>query len=290
MAVMSRDGGTSRIATIARTHPLVCFFFLAYLLGWIAFSPLVLSNIGLGLIHRDIGIEWMVVGTFSPSVAAFLTHWLSDHNFRFAVIFSPVARMLLGLLAGVALIVFGFAVLPALFLAKVPPHAIHWSAFLASSSYILNWSIFFGGPIGEEPGWRGFALPHLQRRFGPTAGSVILGTLWALWHLPLFLVHGWGNIPLWGYVVMVVSLTILLTFAVNISRGSVLVAIFLHATFNTSFSILAALTHGVPTRNPDLPYYLGAVSAAALAAVLFTRGRLGACDARTPESRISEAV
>jgi len=264
------------IAKVARKHPLICFVCLAYLLGWIAFSPLVLTNIGLGIIHRDVGIEWIVVGTFSPTVAALLTRWFSDRDFRFARISSSVSRMLFGLLVGLGLVVFGFAVLPTLFLAKAPPQGIHWSALLAASTYGVNWSTFFGGPIGEEPGWRGFALPHLQRRFGPVRGSVLLGIIWAGWHLPLFLVHGWGNVPVWAYTLMLVSVSILFTYAVNISHGSVLVAVLLHATFNTSFGILAGLCHGVPTRSPDLPYYLCAAVTTAGATVLLTRGRLGA--------------
>ena len=263
------------IKTLARNHPILCFTLLAYLFGWIGFAPLVLTNIGLGLIHRDIGIEWIVPGTFAPTLAAALTHWLSEHSFRFARIFSVAQRMLLGLVVGVALIVFGFSALPAVFLARIPLQGIHWSAFLTSSAYVLNWSIFFAGPVGEEPGWRGFALPRLQERFGPSWGSVLLGLIWAGWHLPLFLVHGWVSVPVWGFALILVSVSILITYAVNRSRGSVLVAILLHSTFNTSSSILAALTHDVPTREPDLPYYLCAVVTTALVTLLATKGRLG---------------
>jgi uncharacterized protein len=49
--------------------------------------------------------------------------------------------------------------------------------------------VVLGGPLFEEPGWRGFALPRLQRLLhGPLVGGLILGSLWALWHLPGFLV------------------------------------------------------------------------------------------------------
>jgi membrane protease YdiL (CAAX protease family) len=47
---------------------------------------------------------------------------------------------------------------------------------------------FIGGPLFEEPGWTGFAQPRLQRLYGPLARGVLLGSLWALWHLPGFLI------------------------------------------------------------------------------------------------------
>jgi membrane protease YdiL (CAAX protease family) len=50
--------------------------------------------------------------------------------------------------------------------------------------------LLIGGPLGEEPGWRGYALPILQRRFGPVTGALVLGLVWAVWHLPLRLIPG----------------------------------------------------------------------------------------------------
>lgn len=266
---------TYMIAGFSRKHPLISFFCLAYTLGWLALLPLVLTNIGLRVIRRDIGIEWIIPATFSPSVAALWVHWLLHGNFRFVRLFSSVWRALLGMLVGVALVVFAFSVFPAILLAKAPIREIHWPALLAPATYAVNWSTFFGGPLGEEPGWRGFALWRMQSRFGPTRGSFLLGILWTGWHLPLFLLHGWSNVPLWAFALMLVAASILFTFAVNVSRGSAVVAILLHATFNTSFGILANLCHGIATRNPDLPYYLGAAMATALATSLLTRGQLG---------------
>jgi membrane protease YdiL (CAAX protease family) len=48
--------------------------------------------------------------------------------------------------------------------------------------------VLIGGPLFEEPGWSGFAQPRLQRLHGPLVGGLILGSLWALWHLPGFLI------------------------------------------------------------------------------------------------------
>jgi uncharacterized protein len=89
------------------------------------------------------------------------------------------------------------------------------------------------GPI-EELGWRGVALPLLQRRFAPLWSSLILGGVWGLWHLPAFFLSGspqsaWSFGP---YFVGVLAITVILTPMFNAARGSLLIAALYHFQMN----------------------------------------------------------
>jgi len=262
------------LARWARRNPLLVFFAVAYLFGWIGFLPLVLTNPGLGIIHANVPIEIIAVGAFAPTVAALCTQWLLERNFRICHFSTSWQKLLLGFVTGLAVIMIGFVILPSLALVKASPRSLHWSALWTPAAYAMNWTTFLGGPINEEPGWRGFALPRLQMRFGPVLGSVVLGVLWAGWHLPLFLIH-FVNIPAWAFVIVMVDVSILLTWGANLSSLNILVPMLMHAAFNTSSRLLAAMCAGVPTRARELLFYLCAASAATWVVVLVTGGRLG---------------
>ena len=90
--------------------------------------------------------------------------------------------------------------------------------------------------IGEEVGWRGYALPALQARHGALFSSVVLGTMWALWHLPLFFNPDlfYSNLPFVVQLALQIPLAILFTWVFNSTGGSVLLAILLHAMVNAS--------------------------------------------------------
>jgi membrane protease YdiL (CAAX protease family) len=88
----------------------------------------------------------------------------------------------------------------------------------------------FLGPLGEEFGWRGLALPLLQRRYSPFWASLILGVIWAVWHAPAFLMSGtpqsaWSFGP---FFLGLIAVTVILTPFFNASRGSLLIAILYH--------------------------------------------------------------
>jgi uncharacterized protein len=140
------------------------------------------------------------------------------------------------------------------------------------------------GPLFEEPGWTGFAQPRLQQLHGPLVGGLILGSLWALWHLPGFLIPSQNlqDIPPRGMVLdfvvfalALMGLRLVIMWVVNNTRGSVLMAILTHASWNTFYS--AFLIGLFPARSVLGSYLNLTIAACALALVLIsvTRGRLG---------------
>jgi membrane protease YdiL (CAAX protease family) len=145
-------------------------------------------------------------------------------------------------------------------------------------------TLVFGGPLGEEGGWRGFALPHLEQLSGPLVGTLLLGVLWGLWHLPLFLLvpgyNGAGTdfvgimIPFVAFVISVIAMTVLFTWVFNNTRGSILLAILLHASINTAPLMLLLL---FPSLEGTLLFSLSRLLAWVVVALLLigaTRGRL----------------
>lgn len=97
------------------------------------------------------------------------------------------------------------------------------------------------GPLAEELGWRGFALPRLLERHGPLASSLIVGTVWTLWHAPLFWAPAGSAISgervtigsVAFYLALLTGYSIFYTWIHLNSRGSVLLAFLLHLSFNT---------------------------------------------------------
>lgn len=89
------------------------------------------------------------------------------------------------------------------------------------------------GAFTEEPGWRGFALPRLQARYSPLVASLILGVIWASWHLPLLVSDTSGQRPPIPYFLTVLALSVLLAWLYNGTKGSVFLAILMHGAFNT---------------------------------------------------------
>lgn len=153
------------------------------------------------------------------------------------------------------------------------------SAMIVGYPLAFASTFLLGGPLGEEPGWRGFALPRLQQRHGPLLGSTVLGVLWALWHFPLF----WSGIwtprtfaNMWMFVVMITLLTILITFVFNHAKGSLLITMLMHASFNTFANRIVAPMFPARVLNEYalLPEFIG-FGVLALIVIAATRGRLG---------------
>jgi membrane protease YdiL (CAAX protease family) len=128
----------------------------------------------------------------------------------------------------------------------LPPLALILAQFITGDTISFDVSVeliphllvilFIGGPFGEEPGWRGFALPYLLNRWSPIVACAILTVIWAFWHLPLWFIEG-AEVPrpFFIYVLGVAAITMVMTWLHFRSNGSVLMAILFHASLNTVF-------------------------------------------------------
>ena len=94
--------------------------------------------------------------------------------------------------------------------------------------------LLLGGPLGEEFGWRGYALPVLQERLGWRVASLGLGLVWGAWHLPLFFIDGTAQaqIPLALFLLSVVAMSVVFVWLVNHTAGSVVAALLFHTAIN----------------------------------------------------------
>jgi uncharacterized protein len=226
------------LLTWLKRHPVAAFFSFAYILSWAVWLPWTGAGSHNGSLRN--------IGTFGPTVAALLLVVLLEGR-------AGLGRLLRPLLTWrVSPLWYAFALLggPAVVLAAIGLHVAVGGAapqFNDPRQWYLILLVFavvlFTSVLGEEIGWRGYALPRLQQRFGPLVASLILGVVWGLWHLPLFWAVGdiHQSMPLTLFLLQGLALTLVMTWVYNRTRGSLLVAHLLHTASNTAVGIFPIL-------------------------------------------------
>ncbi len=218
---------------------LVVFFALAYALSWLWVIPLAAAHL---VVQRGVGWPTHLPALLGPAIAAVVvTAWTTgrpgvrDLGARMARWRVPLRWWL----AAVSPLVFLGLGLAAMAMAgKALPSAGDFGRFsgipaIGLAGVLL---IIFGGAVGEETGWRGYALPQLQRRFSPVASSLILAVLWFGWHLPQFwVIATYRDFAPVQYVGMFLGLAcgaVVLTWLYNRSGGSILLVAVWHGLYN----------------------------------------------------------
>jgi membrane protease YdiL (CAAX protease family) len=223
----------SRLSNAVKRHQIITFFLLAYALAWIIESPLVFLTDS--LTDSQILVLRILASNVPSVVAIVLTAmvlgrgalrkllgrlliWRVNPLWYLVVFLGPVA--LVGGTVGLNVLMGG----PALSLGMP----------LLGAAIFFAFSIFPGSALGEEIGWRGYALPRLQGRMSALSASLILAPIWALWHLPLWLQGKPFQTPTLyaGFVVSAFALSVILTWVYNSTGGSLLMVVLLHATVN----------------------------------------------------------
>ena len=106
-----------------------------------------------------------------------------------------------------------------------------YTEWLAIGATLLSTIIIVG--LFEELGWRGFALPRLQRRLDALWAALVLGVIWAFWHLPE-LISDPGQRPPLQFFVWILAQSVILAWLYNSTNGSLPIVIICHAAVNTA--------------------------------------------------------
>jgi uncharacterized protein len=121
-------------------------------------------------------------------------------------------------------------------------------------------------PLAEEPGWRGFALPRLQQRYGALRASLLLGIIWGAWHTTMFILQGFSPAVFAIAVVNILAGSVIFSWIYNRTKGSLLLAILAHVGAH-----LCNPYHALPGNVVPFVVYTVAVAVFASAVVLGDR-------------------
>lgn len=215
------------------------FLAITYAFTWLVLLPAVLASFGMFTLPLPL-LALVAIAQFGPSLAAFILVYRQNGTqgvaglFKRALNFHIPLRWLLAIfvlplaLGGVALYLNGLTggTVPPLTLLAQPLAVVPVFAFI----------FFLQGPVPEEFGWRGYLLDRVQARYTALTASLLIGAVWAVWHLPLFVI-GYLPFPFWSYLLSVAALSILFTWIYNNTNNNLLTALLFHTMFNLSIQL-----------------------------------------------------
>ncbi|CAA9458215.1 MAG: CAAX amino terminal protease family protein [uncultured Rubrobacteraceae bacterium] len=219
-----------------RRHPLVAFFGLAFTVTWgIVGVVWLLSSLGVVSLQSPSGLVvlLLMLAIFAPSLSGIAMTAITGGRAGLRELSGRLLKLRVGLRWYlVVLLGVPAAALLASLLAAVVTDEVALREFDLGSWYLvfpLLLGTLIGGPLGEEIGWRGFALPRLLDRWGFLPASMLLGSLWGLWHLPAFVLPGLGALiggeySFLPYLVMTNALAVSMSCVYKGTGGSVALA------------------------------------------------------------------
>ena len=203
-----------------------------------------------GINQESIGkfLVFFFVGVYGPTISGIITTLLFDGLKgvfelikKLFIWKAPLKYYVYIILLPLLFVIIGIA-LYSQFIGKIGSFDI--MAFLSIPTILL--AGLYAGPLGEELGWRGFLLPKLQKSYSNLNSAIIIGFIWFIWHIPLWwapfgtLVSGEpiSLISVFTYFIMLICLSIIITWLVINSKGSVLIALLFHLSINAGIALL----------------------------------------------------
>ena len=226
------------MGSFVRRSPFVTFTVLAFLMTWAVWVPRALVD--QGMIGGQV---WVAVGGFwsyGPAIAAVLAAGIVGGRGQLRELGSRLTRVRVGW-RWYAVVVFGPALAGGLVAGLSVMLGSSWidvrpvafgDGIVAAAVLFVVLSLTDG--LGEEVGWRGYALPRLLERLPAVRASLLLGVVWAAWHLPLFWTDGapLEGSPIWVLFLRLPATAIIFTWVFQHTKGSTVIAVLLHGAMN----------------------------------------------------------
>ena len=247
-----------RISLWVKEYPLVVYFILAYVITWIIVLPVVASAQGFISVPTSL-YALHYLSAYGPLLAAVIVTGITDGGDGLRELLGRMIKWRVGLgwvlVAALSpLVLFGLAALIVLaVVGGAPPDLslagqVNFLPYLGIGALVL-W--LFTSGIGEESGWRGYALPRLQRNMSALSATLILTVFWVFWHLSRFFYFGafvelgFSVLPL--FALQLLAMGIVLTWLYNSTNGSIMMAALFHGGFNFLPAGAAAEGYIAPT-------------------------------------------
>ncbi len=232
---INRERLADNLGKVTRTVSPSIFFLLTFILSWSIWISLILAS---SQISEGLSNIVRLFGVLMPAISAIILTAYCAGRSGIGHLFSRLKIWKVGAKWWIA-VIFVYPVLLViaglLYNLSNPPSMVNLLPITAGS-LIANGIFLTIAALGEEIGWRGVALPALMKKLSPLMSSLVLGLLWAAWHLPFWLLIGTLSQYGWAYFVMnflfIVPTTFFITWFFNNTKGSILLPVIFHVVFN----------------------------------------------------------
>ncbi len=236
---MTMTNKTESNSNFFKKNSLIIFFVLSYLITIISVIIMYFGTV------VSIDILFFYISFWSPTISAIIIAGIIGGWAEIKKLLSGFLKWRVGgfwYFAGFFLIVgpLVFTLFYLLLGGEAPgnPGLTGGLIFITLINTIIN------GPLSEEAGWRGFALPKLESRFGSLNSSIILGIIWACWHIPFYFIE--PRMPFYIFIILVLVITILMTWGYNSTKGSLIITVIFHFSFNFNGAFITGILGLLP--------------------------------------------
>jgi|GEM_PF-1817209 len=231
------------------SKPILVYFSLVFTLSWCIW-------ITTAVVAPQYFIAATLLGAWSPTVVAlyiiyqreggqsvklFLKRLFSKAKWYWYIIVLLTVPVIAALSTGLYTIT-GGEIAPIKYPAGIPQETP--ILLVVTISFISG--IFFGGPLAEDIGWRGFIVPELHKKMNAFNAAFIVGVVWVIWHLPFFFIEGGeqvvGNIPIYWFAPLTIAWGVLFAW-VYFSTKNILLPVLFHSSINTTLGFFGVLNH-----------------------------------------------